>query len=187
MSLTVKQRAEHLGTFRFVQVHLLETLAHWVPSTPEMEIKVLFGRHIWDLAQQADAIGQRTNELRAPLHFTVPPVEGYLEVLRQVRSIEATEERVAAFYDVALRDLETRYRQYLDETDSLLDEPSCRVVRRALGDFERMRADREDALQEWPNLHNGHSSRLKELAQSAAGERTIVSPRVVAGAAREAV
>jgi hypothetical protein len=187
MSLTVKQRAEHLGTFRFVQVHLLETLAAWVPSTPEMEIKVLFGRHIWDLAQQADAIGRRTNELRAPLHFTVPPVEGYLEVLRQVRSLEATEERIAAFYDVALRDLETRYREYLKETDSLLDEPSCRVVGRALGDFERMRGDREEALREWPKLRNGHSSRLKELAQNAAGERTIVSPRATAGAAREAV
>src|SRR5205823_5337431 len=50
MSLSVQQRAEFVATFRFIQVFLMETIARWVPQTPEMEVKVLFGRHIWELA-----------------------------------------------------------------------------------------------------------------------------------------
>ena len=69
MSLSVQDRAEYVATFRFIQVFLMETLARWVPQTPEMEVKVLFGRHIWDLAQQADGLGKRGYELRAPLAF----------------------------------------------------------------------------------------------------------------------
>jgi len=52
--LNVKARAEAVGTFRHVNVFLMETLAAWVPSTPEMEVKVLFGRHLWLIAQLAD-------------------------------------------------------------------------------------------------------------------------------------
>jgi hypothetical protein len=150
VSLTVKQRADQLGTFRFFQVHLMETLARWVPTTPEMEIKVLFGRHIWDAAQQADALGKRTNELRAPLHYTVSPAPGILELLNGVRALVATPDRVRVFYDVLLPQLAAGYRQYLAETDALLDEPSCRVVSRILSDFDRMRAEREQTLADVP-------------------------------------
>ena len=43
MTLTVKEKAEYLGVFRWMEVFLMETLASWVPTTPEMEIKVLSG------------------------------------------------------------------------------------------------------------------------------------------------
>ena len=52
---SVQNRSESLATFRFIHVFLMETLARWVPSTPEMEVNVIFGRHIGDLAQKADA------------------------------------------------------------------------------------------------------------------------------------
>ena len=48
MTLTVKQRAETIGTFRYIHVQMMETLARWTPTTPEMEVKVLFGRDIWE-------------------------------------------------------------------------------------------------------------------------------------------
>ena len=40
-------------------VALMEIAAAWTPTTPEMEVKVLLGRHIWDFAQHADALGKR--------------------------------------------------------------------------------------------------------------------------------
>jgi hypothetical protein len=42
-----RDRADTIATFRWVSVHLMEMLARWVPSTPELEVKILFGRHIW--------------------------------------------------------------------------------------------------------------------------------------------
>ena len=53
--LTVKERGQFVATLRYVHVSLMETLAAWVPTTPEMEVKLLFGEHIWDVAQHADA------------------------------------------------------------------------------------------------------------------------------------
>src|SRR6516165_7743127 len=102
MSLSVQQRAESLATFRFIHVFLMETLARWVPSTPEMEVKVIFGRHIWDLAQQADALGKRTYELRAPLQFSLRPKEEYINFLEDFARINSTPKKIHGFYDVIL-------------------------------------------------------------------------------------
>jgi hypothetical protein len=86
MTFSVQEKAEYMGAFRWMEVYLMETLAGWVPTTPEMEIKVLFGRHVWELAQNADGLGKRAFELRAPLHYTLRPLEGMAAFLEQVRS-----------------------------------------------------------------------------------------------------
>lgn len=151
MTLSVRERADTIGTLRYISVFAMETLARWVPTTPDLEAKVVFGRHIWDFAQHADGLGRRTHELRAALHYTVPPVASYHDVLESLRAIAPTSDRVAAFYEALMPDLERRYRSFLDATDRFLDEPSVRVVERNLADLSRMlndvaalRADRPD-------------------------------------------
>jgi len=44
-----------------------------------MEVKLLFGEHIWDAAQHADALGKRTFELRLRLQHSVRPADKYVE------------------------------------------------------------------------------------------------------------
>jgi len=90
MGLIVREKAEYLATFRWMEVFLMEMLARWVPTTPEMEVKVLMGRHIWDAAQHADALGKRTFELRAPLHYTLAPLPAYVDKMNELASIEDT-------------------------------------------------------------------------------------------------
>ena len=41
MGLILREKAEHLATFRWPEVFLMETHSRWVPATPEMEVKVL--------------------------------------------------------------------------------------------------------------------------------------------------
>ena len=139
--LSVQNRSESLATFRFIHVFLMETLARWVPSTPEMEVKVIFGRHIWDLAQQADALGKRTYELRAPLQFSLRPKEEYINFLEDFARINSTPKKIHGFYDVILPGLTARYQAYLDSTDRLLDEPSVRVIEGSLAGFSRMHSE----------------------------------------------
>jgi len=141
MGLILREKAEYLGTFRWLEVFLMETLARWVPTTPEMEVKVLFGRHIWDAAQHADALGKRTFELRAPLHYTLPPLAEYADAVRDLANVEDTCGRVHAIYDVILPGLEARYREYLASSDGLLDEPSYRVIENILADYARMKKE----------------------------------------------
>jgi hypothetical protein len=141
MSTTVTERADRIATFRFVEVRLMEVAAAWTPTTPEMEVKVLFGRHIWDFARHADALGKRTFELRRPEQHSLRPVEPYARLLDDVGALTGTAERLSALYDVLLPGLEQRYRRYLEETDPILDGPSVVVLDTILLDLARQRAD----------------------------------------------
>ena len=152
MSLTVRQRGHAVATFRGILVTLLETAARWVPTTPEMEVKLLFGSHIWDLAQHADALGQRTHELRLPLQHSVPPTDDYARLLAEVRAVAGTGERIAALYDVMLPGLADRYRDYLGRTDALMDAPTVRILERMLADVARMLGDRAALARQLPQL-----------------------------------
>jgi hypothetical protein len=136
--LTVRERAETVATLRHIEITLMETLAGWVPTTPMMEVKVLFGRHIWETAQHADILGKRTYELRSPMHFTLAPAAEYAAMLADVAATDAQAQRVSAFYDVMLPAMISRCREYLSNTDTLLDEPTVRIVKRIIADTEAM-------------------------------------------------
>lgn len=138
MGYTVKERGETLATFRYILVNLMETLAAWVPTTLEMEVKLVFGTYIWDVAQHADAFGKRVTELRLPLQFSLQPSDAYLEVLKELTSAEATNHRVTGICDVMIPALERRYRHYLETTDQLMDAPTVRILERCLADLARM-------------------------------------------------
>lgn len=163
MTLTIRDKADTLGTFRFVSVHLMETLARWVPTTPELEVKTLFGRHIWDLAQHADLLGKRTFELRAALHYSRRPAAAYWRALEPLTTVTATADRIANLYDVVLPDLAARYATYVAEADPLLDEPSVRVIERIRADFPRFTQDRATVIAERTELGAGRRSPRGEL------------------------
>jgi len=148
MGLILREKAEYLATFRWLEVFLMETLARWVPTTPEMEVKVLMGRHIWDAAQHADALGKRTFELRAPLHYTLTPLPPYLHTMQELSRVEDTPGRIQAIYDTIVPGFAARYQRYLQNSDSLLDEPSFRVIEGILHDYARMRKESEELRSE---------------------------------------
>jgi hypothetical protein len=148
MGLILREKAEYLATFRWLEIFLMETLARWVPTTPEMEVKVLMGRHIWDAAQHADALGKRTFELRAPLHYTLTPLPSYLDTIKELALVEDTSGRIEAVYDVILPGLAGRYKQYLQNSDSLLDEPSFRVIEGILSNHARMQRESKEVRTE---------------------------------------
>jgi hypothetical protein len=164
MALTVKQRGRHIATFRFVQVRLMEILAAWVPSTPEMEAKLLFGPHVWDAAQGADALGKRAHELRLPLQHSLAPAPAYLEWLGDLAAVSGAARRIGVLYDVVLPRLAARYRRYLERTDTLMDAPSVRVIEAILGASERMIREADKLRAELPALRCDDAAWLQEFA-----------------------
>jgi hypothetical protein len=141
MTLTVRDRAQSVATFRFLAVRLMETVAGWTPTTPEMEVKVLFGKHIWDLAQHADALGHRTFELRSKMHWSLAPRDEYLAFLDELRGVRETTARLSALYDVALPALAARLERYETAADPILDGPTVVITARIRRDVERMTAE----------------------------------------------
>lgn len=141
MITNVQDRCRAVATFRSVSVTLMETIARWTPTIPEMEVKVMLGRHIWDFAQHADALGKRTFELRQPEHFTLRPSDDYGKLLDEVAATEGTAARLAALYDGVLPGLMTRYEEYVNDTDPILDQPSIIIIERILRDLQRQREE----------------------------------------------
>jgi hypothetical protein len=174
--LNVKARAEAVGTYRRVNVLLMEMLASWVPSTPEMEVKVLFGRHLWLVAQLADRLGLRARELRATLHFERAPAAAFGDALAAAADLEPTTARLDAFYDVVLPSVEKAYRDYLARTDALIDEPTVVVLQDALRDIERMRRESAQLFDEFPALRPAAAPSAGIRARFAASGMVQASP-----------
>jgi hypothetical protein len=186
MGISVRQRADIVGTYRHLGVALMETLARWVPTTPELEVKTLFGRHIWDLAQHADALGRRAPDLRAPLHNDLPPVAAYATLLDELAGADQTAQRVSGFYDALLPDLARRYERYLGTTDALLDEPTVRILERVMRDYGRLRDDLAAVRAERADLALHDAGYAQRIAQQAAAvaEITAFRPAAAPAAAR---
>jgi hypothetical protein len=164
---SVDERCRNIATFRHVCVKLMETVARWTPTTPEMEAKVMFGRHIWDFAQMADALGKRTFELRQPEHYTLPPVAAYAALLTEAAQVEATSDRIAALYEGVLPGFIERCRAYVAATDAILDEPSITIVERMIREMERQREE-AGALEREIKLGKGNAGAIAARDKSIA-------------------
>jgi hypothetical protein len=174
IKLNVKQRANLVGTLRFVSVFLMETLARWIPTTPEMEVKMLFSRHVWRMAQQADRLGRRARELRAPLHYSRPPQQDFLTALKQFAAVSDTIDRIDAFHDVVLPALAAAYESYLVDTDHLTDEPTVMICHQALDEIDTMRRERNEWDSAIPRARATDSPTLKAVRQAVGAARDIV-------------
>jgi hypothetical protein len=163
MTFNVAQRGTHVATFRWIEVRLMETLAAWTPTTPEMEAKLLFGGHIWEAAQHADILGKRTHELRLPLQHSIKPVASYVDYMDELLATADTAKRIAGFYDCALPALRRRFEEYLAQVDQLLDGPTVRLLDRIRYDMERMVEESRKLREEIPAFKGSDARWLENL------------------------
>jgi len=179
MQLNVRQRGDHVATFRWIEVRLMETLARWVPTTPETEVKLTLGSHIWDVAQHADSLGRRTHELRLPPQHSLEPSAAYVGLLGDVAASTQSDRRVAAFYDCMLAGLARRYRDYVARVDPLLDGPTLRIVEHILVDIARMKTEGQALRDEVPGVASTDAAWLEGLRRREAELADIVVGRPV--------
>ena len=152
----------------------METLARWIPTTPEMEVKILLSRQVWRIAQQADRLGRRARELRAPLHYSRPPQREFLAAFRQLAAVADTVDRIDAFHDIALSALAARYKNYVAETDWLTDEPTVVICNQALDEIKTMQRERQEWGCEIPKARTTDSAALCAVRQAVAAAKDMV-------------
>ena len=148
MITSVNERGRSIATFRYICIWMMETTARWTPITPEMEAKCMMGRHIWEYAQMADALGKRTFELRLPEQHSIAPLPAYDAFLKEVVKTTTTADRTAAFYDGVVPGIIARFKQYIAASDPILDEPSIVILQRNITDLERQRVDAAELQRE---------------------------------------
>jgi len=183
VSLSVRDRGAWVATYRYIHVALMEMLARWVPTTPEMEVKLVFGSHIWYVAQHADALGKRTHELRLALQHSIPPVKEYLSFLDELGGVTETPTRISGMYDVMLPALGSRLRSYLERTDHLMDAPTVRILERILDEDQRMIREGRELRSELPAIGGVDARWVEGLA---AAESSIPDPVAQIGAVASA-
>ena len=97
----------------------MRVLGGWIALTPELPAKLLFGRHVWDCAQHADAWGRRLPELRAPAQTSEPANDAmiaFMQLLESPERPQQTLERIAGAYGVLKSHLVTVYARHFAST-----------------------------------------------------------------------
>jgi 1,2-phenylacetyl-CoA epoxidase catalytic subunit len=147
--LGVEATARRVRHYRYAEERLMRTLAGWIALTPELRVKLLLGRQVWDCAQHADLWGKRLPELRAPAQVSEPPGEDFARFMDAVEDLEApgeTIERLTGVYRVLKPHLVTVYAAHLAAANPVYEPPTLRILERCLADERRHLADGESVL-----------------------------------------
>jgi hypothetical protein len=131
----VKENAQRLANYRYLEVQLMEMLGGWSHTTPQLAFKATFGYHVYDHAQAADLLGERLEQLRSGRERDEPATDEFARLCEYVWNLEATIDRLVAVYRVLVPHLVSTYVYHADATDPLTDAPTVRLLRQlaALG------------------------------------------------------
>src|SRR5947207_12786017 len=87
---TVKENAQRLANYRYLEVQLMEMIAGWSHTTPQLAFKATFGYHVYDHAQAADMLGERLELLRAGRDSGEPAAHEFDVLCAHVWNLDAT-------------------------------------------------------------------------------------------------
>ena len=156
----------------------MRMLGGWIALTPELDVKLLFGRHVWDCAQHADLWGRRLPELRAAAQQSEPANEGVVALLDLVQGTEGpaqTVERVTAVYRVLKPHVATVYERHLAVANPVYEPPTRRILERCLAEERRHAAAGEHVLRRLLVSDQAQPSRVQ------AWEERLLTALAVAG------
>src|SRR5262245_32321459 len=134
------ESARLIRNYRFAVERMMRILGGWIALTPELSAKLLLGRHVWDNAQHADALGKRLPELRAPAQVSEAP---NAEVAAFMRGIEGPEgpvqtlERLVGIFHVLTPHLLASYEDHLRRVNEVYEPPTERILVRLIEDERR--------------------------------------------------
>src|SRR5262245_34119736 len=139
-AVPVDESARLIRNYRYAVERMMRILGGWIALTPELSAKLLMGRHVWDKAQHADALGRRLPELRAAAHVSEPAnpaFVAFMDALEQPERPHQTVERVVGVYRVLKPHLLATYEAHLGEANQVYEPPTARILARCAGDERR--------------------------------------------------
>jgi hypothetical protein len=137
---SVEASSRLIRSYRYVEERVMRILGGWIALTPEVPVKLLFGRHVWDCAQHADLWGKRLPELRAPAQQSEPAndrVVAFMDLIENCQTPSATAERVTGLYRVLKPHLAAVYARHLADANGIYEPPTRRILQRCLDEERR--------------------------------------------------
>lgn len=137
-TITVTQNLELLGKYRYVEIQMMELMGSWAYTIVEPEIKIGFGRQMYQDAVHADMLGKRLPELKGRSeHFHyIAPSDAFVKLLEKIWQANDSLRRMVALYRVLKPALVAAYEHHLEHAELPADEPTAYILRNIL-DEER--------------------------------------------------
>lgn len=158
----VEENVRRLLRYQWTERRLMNGLLSHLTAEPVWELKCGYALHQWQDAEHVDWLRRRVGEMRHP----VPPLDvtpdPALEALLEeaLRPADAAE-LLAGSYGVVRAALAEAYRGHLADTNPLVDQPTRRVLRRALLDHDEAMAWAAAALAALNGADPGSAERAR--------------------------
>ena len=124
-----------LRRYNYVERRLVEICAAHLARTPEWEVKCALALHLWLDTEHGLALRGRVAEMREPVpRLDDVPDEQLHAVLEEAIRAETTVELLSGVYRVIRPELARSLGVHLELTNPLIDHPTCRILRLALGE-----------------------------------------------------
>jgi hypothetical protein len=141
---SVEESARRVGHYKWAETKLFEALGGWVATVPELDVKLVLGRHTYHHAWHAELWDKRLPELREMNRerLTLPPNEEFVTFIEAVREPEAPEltiEKLVGVYRVLIPRFIGVYTYHLNGTSRITDAPTIRNLTFIL----------QDELEDW--------------------------------------
>src|SRR5689334_10461204 len=135
----VEESARRGGNYRWTEMRLFEALGGWVATVPELDVKMVLGRHCYHHAWHAELWTKRLPELREMNvdRMTVPANDDFVTFMDAVREPEAADltiEKLVGVYRVLIPRKIAAYTYHLNGTSEITDAPTIRSLKFALQD-----------------------------------------------------
>ncbi|MGQ0824871.1 MAG: hypothetical protein ACT4OX_07585 [Actinomycetota bacterium] len=136
---SVEDSARRVGNYKWAEISLFEVLGGWVATVPELDVKLVLGRHTYHHAWHAELWHKRLPELREmnPERLTVPANPEFDKFMNSVREPEAaalTIEKLVGVYRVLIPRFIGVYTYHLNGTSTITDAPTIRSLKFILQD-----------------------------------------------------
>ncbi|HUI10487.1 MAG TPA: DUF455 family protein [Bacteroidota bacterium] len=137
-TLTVQRNLELLGRYRYMEIQMMELMGGWAHTMVDPEIKIGFGRQMYQDAVHADLLGKRIPELKGrSAHFhVIPPSDAVVRVIERIWNAEGDLRRMSGLYRVLKPALTEAYRTHIALAELPADEPTAYILRH-IADEER--------------------------------------------------
>jgi hypothetical protein len=135
----VVESARRVGNYKWVEMRLFEALGGWVATVPELDVKLVLGRHCYHHAWHAELWNKRLPELREmnTERLTEPPNDAmvaFVDAVREPEAPELTIEKLVGVYRVLIPRKIAAYTFHLNATSRITDAPTMRSLRFILQD-----------------------------------------------------
>jgi uncharacterized ferritin-like protein (DUF455 family) len=130
-TFTVQQNLELLGRYRYTEIQCMELMGSWAYTMVDPEIKVGFGRTMFQDSIHADLIGKRIPELKGrSQHFhSIPPSDSFVKLLEKIWKTSDELLRMVALFQVLKPELVSVYRRHMERMELPADEPTGNIIR----------------------------------------------------------